>query len=82
MAALPMHARSFETSLDDEFVGALYHPRADGPALISKLRVAHQGLALAQVVQMLLDPFVLCQFAPEPISHAQERTRTSMFEDV
>lgn len=82
MAALPMHPRSFETSLDDEFVGALHHPRADGPALVSKLRVVHQGLSLAQVVQMLLDALALGQFAPQLICHVQKRTRPSVFEDV
>ncbi len=30
---------------------------------------------------MLRDPLVLGQFAPQPISHAQERTGTAMFED-
>src|SRR5215469_1827803 len=82
MAALPMHPRSFETRLDNEFVGALHHPRADGPALFSKGGVLHQGLSLAQIVQVLLDPLVLCQLVAELVSHVQKRARASVFEDM
>jgi hypothetical protein len=82
MAALPMHPCSFEANFDDVFVGTLHHARADGPALVSKLRVVHQGFALAQVVQVLLDALALRQFAPQLICQAQERAGTSMFENV
>jgi hypothetical protein len=77
-----MHPWPFEASLDDVFVGTLHHARTNGPALLSERRILHQCLSLAQVVQMLLDPFVLSQITPQTISHAQERARTTMFEDM
>lgn len=82
MAALPMHSGSLEAGLDDVFVGTLHHAGANWPALVSKGRVLHQGLSLAQIVQVLLDAFALRQFATEPVSHAQERAGTSMLEDM
>lgn len=82
MAAFPMHPRSLETHFDDVFVGTLHHAGADRPALVSKGRILHQGFSLAQIVQMLLNTLALRQFAPQLISHAQERDGTSMFEDV
>ncbi len=82
MAALPMHPCSLEAGLDDVFVGALHHAGANRPALVSKGGILHQGLSLAQIVQMLLDALALGQLAFKTVSHAQQETGTSMFEDV
>jgi hypothetical protein len=57
--ALPMHPRPFETSLDDILVGTLHHPRTNGPALLSKCGILHQCISFPQVVQVLLDAFLL-----------------------
>src|SRR5215469_8678883 len=35
----PMHPRSFEMCLDHQFVRTFDHPRSNGPALCSKLRI-------------------------------------------
>jgi hypothetical protein len=82
MAALPMHPGSLEAGLDDVFVSTLHHAGANRPALVSKGGILHQGLSLAQVVQMLLEALALGQLAFKTVSHAQKRAGTSMFEDM
>src|SRR5450755_996750 len=82
MGAFPMHPRSLEASFDDVFVGALHHARTNWPVVASELRVLHQHLSFAQVLQMLLHLFVLSKIALETTSHAQQRTGTAMFEHM
>jgi hypothetical protein len=77
-----MHPWPFEASFDDVFVGTLHHARTNRPALASKLRVLHQCLSFTQVVQMFVDPLLLGKIAPQTISQMQERSRTSMFEEM
>jgi hypothetical protein len=68
MGAFPMHPSPLETSLDDVFVGTFYHTRTNRPAVSSELRILHQCLSLAQVVQMLVDSFVLGKTAFKTVS--------------
>jgi hypothetical protein len=82
MLAFPVHAWPFETSFDDIFVGTLDHARTNRPAVLAKLRILHQCLSLAQVVQMGVDLFSFCKIAEEMSGHLQQRSRTSMFEDM
>jgi hypothetical protein len=77
-----MHPWPFEASFDDVFVSTLHHARTNRPALLSECRISHEGLSLAQVVQMLLDPFVLDKIAFETIGYAQQKTGASVFEDM
>jgi len=65
-----MYPRSLEASFDDVFIGTFYHAGTNRPAVASELRVLHQRLSFAQVLQMLLNPFVLGKIALETISHA------------
>ena len=62
------------TGLDDIFVGTFHHARANRPAVTPKLLVLHQCLSFAEVVQMLMDPFSLCQIVGYPVSHTQQRS--------
>ncbi|BCL83919.1 hypothetical protein ccbrp13_63840 [Ktedonobacteria bacterium brp13] len=82
MVAFPMHSCPFETSLDDILVGTLYHTGTNRPTIVSELRVLHQHLAFAQVVQVLVNPFSLCKMALQTISHAQQGMGISMLEDM
>lgn len=63
MGAFPMHPRSLEASFHDVFVGTFYNARTNRLALLSKLRVLHQCLPLAQVLQMLIHSFLLGKIA-------------------
>ena len=68
--ALPMHSCPFETGLDDILVGTLHHAGTNWPTVASELRVLHQRFSFAQVLQMLLDSFLLGKIASQAISHA------------
>jgi len=76
------HHCSFETGLDDFLVGTLPHSGTNRPAVASELRVLHQGLSFAQVIQVFTDPFLLGKIAFETTSQTQQRSRTPMFEDM
>lgn len=82
MAPLPMHPRSLEASLDDGFIGAFYHTGTQRPALLSKQRILHQRFSMAQVSQVSPCAFSLDSRPQVPISHTQQGTRPSMFEDM
>lgn len=80
--AFPMHPRPFETSLNDQLVGTFDHPRANGPALCSELRILHQRRPFAQVLHVLLDAFLLCTIRGNAVCHLQQGTGTAVFEDM
>ncbi|HEX9135341.1 MAG TPA: hypothetical protein VF905_00160 [Nitrospirota bacterium] len=58
----------FEASLDDVFIGTLHHARTNRPTVALELRILHQRFPLEQVVQVLLDPFLLSEIPFETIS--------------
>src|SRR5260370_42618656 len=80
--ALPVHPSPFETSLDHVFLGTLHHARANRPAVTSELRVVHLCLSFPQVVELGGDFFLLGKIVFQAISHAEQRSGTSMFEDM
>ncbi len=82
MGALPMHPCSLEASFDDVFVGTLHHAGTNRPTVALELRVLHQHLPLAQVLQMLLNSFLLGKIAFKTVSQTQQRVGTSMLEDM
>src|SRR5579859_5186635 len=52
-------SKPLRSGFDDVFVGTLYHARANRPAIASVLRILHECLSFPQVVQVLVDPFLL-----------------------
>jgi hypothetical protein len=63
MGALPMHPGPFEASFNHVLVRTLYHAGTNRPVVALECRILHQCFSLAQVVQMLLHPFLLGKIA-------------------
>jgi hypothetical protein len=77
-----MHSRPLEARFDDVLVGTLNHSRTDRPAVTLELRILHQSLSLAQVIQLGTHLFFLSEVIGETISHTQEWTGSPMFEHM
>lgn len=56
-----MHPRPLESSLDNEFIGALNDAGANRPALCLELWVLHQRSSFLEVLDMPFDAFLLSQ---------------------
>jgi len=77
-----MHSCPFETGFDDVFVGTLHHTRTNRPPIALELRVLHERFSFAQVIQVLVDSFLLGKLGPQAVSHVQQGSGTSMFENM
>lgn len=82
VGALPTHPRPFQTSLDDQFVGAFHHARTNGPPLLAEVGIVHHSFALAEIAQVLTHPLLLGELLWQTIGQAQQRGGTTMFEDM
>lgn len=82
IGSLPMHPRTFQTSLHHQFIGAFNTATANRPTLLLKGRILHLGNALVQIGQVVLDEGDGRMLALKDMQFGQQAGGTFMFELV
>ena len=80
IAAVPMHARPFESFLDDAGVGTLDASATNGPSLLLKEGILHQGFPFLQVLHLDLQILDLWMLVEQPSHLCYHLCRAMVFE--